>query len=193
MAPKMNMPSILDKGILCHNKAQGIEHIDFSLYGVQKRRLPYHDYVPLYFNTHTPMQYVLTHDVKGRKAVIEQSDLVFILFKAQTIFSIPNVQFTDGNAADRESTLYKEMTDLGKLDWPVILEKNRCYNSELKRKKAAEVLVPSRIPPEYFQKIACYDGDAIDYIKENVEKNNIQTLQRHNIPIIIDSVLYYND
>ena len=187
MAHRENVPSILEKGILCHTEVQGIEHIDFSTSGVQLRRLQFHDYVPLYFNVHTPMQYVLTHEAKGKKAVIEQNDLVFILFKAQTIFSIPNIQFTDGNAADGETTFYKELKDLEKLDWSEILKRNGCYTSELKRVKAAEVLVPSHIPPDYFHEIVCYSSDTIDYIKEKVKKDNIQT----NIPIVIDSSLYY--
>ncbi len=64
-----NVPLVMTKGILSYNKVRAISHISFADISVQRRRdnlyiqgenRHIHDYVPLYFTTHTPMQYVLT-------------------------------------------------------------------------------------------------------------------------------------
>ena len=64
IAPIVNMPSILFRGILSYNKVQKIKHVNYAPWEVQQRRdspIPdigkmIHDYVPLYFAIHTPMQ-----------------------------------------------------------------------------------------------------------------------------------------
>lgn len=62
MLPAENVPAVMRKGILSYNKAKSFPHRSFADESVQRRRehliIPganrhIHDYVPLYFTTHT--------------------------------------------------------------------------------------------------------------------------------------------
>ena len=83
MAPIDNVPSILATGILSYNLIlrmhlnhrdiadDRVQEIRKSIIPLTKRSI--HDYVPLYFGTQTPMQYVITHPAmtRGRKQILE--------------------------------------------------------------------------------------------------------------------------
>lgn len=175
MAPMDNAAMILVLGILSYNKAKDLPHRSVALWSVQKRRksrIPgtgkrIHDYVPLYFVTHTPMQYVITTSAptKRRNKVLKQKNLVFIEVDATKVFSLPGVIFSDGNAASNETSFYSDLADLDKLDWDSIWRPNEyphCYDPEWKRKKASEILVPDRIPIEFFSRVVVFNHEAKD-------------------------------
>lgn len=166
MLPLENVSTVMKRGILSYNKAKSLPHRSFADASVQWRRdhliIPgadrhIHDYVPLYFTTHTPMQYVLT---QGANRVIEQGDLVFIEVDAVRAFSTPGTVFTDGNVASGETYIYTDLECLSELDWHVVREVPNCYSREYKRKKAAEVLVPDHIPSDYFLRVVVFDAKA---------------------------------
>ena len=166
IAPVSNIPSILARGILSFNRVQKIEHQDFSMRYVQKRReeeIPgtgkeIHDYVPLYFATHTPMQRVLIFGTKNKPRSISCIELAFIVLNGSSIFQQPGVIFTDGNAASEKTGFYTNLADLEKLDWDIIRRRSGTTR-DYKRKKAAEVLVPNFIPVTYFNKIVVFNED----------------------------------
>lgn len=156
MAPMTNVRSIVARGILSHNQVpeQGLKATSFADLGVNHRRekksVPecgrsLHDFVPLYWATHTPMQYVITMKPKGPKG-IAQDDLVFIVMNAQDILEMDGVMTTNGNAADDNAQFYAGGGAIPKLDWDVIKTSN-CFSKTWKFLKAAEVLVPDCIPP----------------------------------------------
>lgn len=179
MAPMENVPSILDHGILSNNRAKHIDHKDFSAQDVQLQRkfiisgtfrTP-HNYVPLYFATNTPMQYVITTPAftKNRNRVTNNNDLIFIELDAIKIFKLHGVIFTDGNVAASKTCFYKDIADLDKLDWNTINSPNQypyCYDSEWKRKKGSEVLVPDAIPVTFFTRIVAFSDEAIQKLSE---------------------------
>lgn len=162
MAHIHNIPSILEHGILCYNKARNVKHKSISDHHVQSRRdrrfiegyRTIHDYVPLYFATHTPMQYVITQNGES-PYYISPLFLAFIEVDPIKVFQTPGVVFTDGNSACRETRFFKDMNDLEQIDWDII-KKKRCFSREYKRKKSAEVLIPDRIPVDYFLGIVVF-------------------------------------
>ncbi|MCD6230833.1 MAG: DUF4433 domain-containing protein [Dehalococcoidia bacterium] len=173
-----NMPSIFAQGILCHERVQNLDHYDFSNASVQRRRrrqVPkigkeIHRYVPLFFTTHTPMQYILITNAptKGRKQSLSQEELVIIEINANRVFQLEGVFFTDGNAASKQTKFYSDVADLDKLDWDIIHLPNeypQCYNSDYQRKKASEVLVPDHVPIGFFDHIVVYSQDALIALK----------------------------
>ncbi|MBI5047808.1 MAG: DUF4433 domain-containing protein [Deltaproteobacteria bacterium] len=183
MAPIENIPSILDQGILSNKRAKHIDHKDFSDQEIQLQRkftimgtlrTP-HDYVPLYFATHTPMQYVITTPAftKNRNRVTNNNDLIFIELDAIKIFKIHGVVFTDGNVAASRTCFCTDIADLDELDWNTINSPNQwpyCYDSEWKRKKASEVLVPDAIPATFFTRIVVFSNEAIQKLSEMTNK-----------------------
>lgn len=181
MAHIENIPSILSRGILCYNKAKKINHIDFASSNthlrVQKKRSPQvigprgetlHDYVPLHFSTHTPMQWLLTKGSHAEKASVLQEDLVFIECNFHSIKTLPGRIFTDGNAASDETKFFVDISDLTKLNWNTINREQTRYpkNQKYKREKMAEFLVPGQIAPQHFTALHVFNKNAGDKLNK---------------------------
>jgi len=198
MAPMSNVPFILALGILSYNIAKELPHKDVSLWSVQKRReklIPgtnkkIHDYVPLYFSTHTPMQYNITQGNKYSDPVINQKDLVFFEIDAVKIFELDGIVFTDGNAASKDTRFYYDISSLDELDWYIIRYVSDTYSKDYKRKKAAEVLVPNRVPTNFFNRVIVYNKEALCKLNTIVE-NIWEKLKKSEVNVDWDSMLNY--
>lgn len=147
-----NMPSIREHGLLSHNAAQqaGAVSVDISDPDVQELRgdksafdRPLHDYVPLYFNPKNPMLY--------RRRNI-QNDLVILLFDRALLVQ-DGVIFTDGNAANRPTNFFNDISRLADLDWACIRAEYWNDHPDGTRIRCAEVLVPDAIPFSAIQRI----------------------------------------
>jgi hypothetical protein len=114
-----------------------------------------HDFVPFYWATHTPMQYVQTI----RDKVISQDDLVFFVCDAEEILELPRIWTSDGNAASRETSVPPGRGAEPLMDWKIINTWD-CRSKKYKRKKCAEVLVPDLVPPELIKRICVYSDAA---------------------------------
>ena len=152
-----NLVSILERGILCHNDAARIRHVDLSDPEVQRRRqarplpngMPLHAYANLYVNPRNAMMYRLAS---------EKPEGVCLLEIEAAVLDLPGVLVTDQNAAsdwrrvepapgglaiiDRERTFTR--------DWSTY------SGAELYRRKSAtcaEILVPGRVPPRLLRRV----------------------------------------
>jgi hypothetical protein len=148
-----NLRSIESYGILsrCRVQSLGLQAVDISDRNVQWGRMfrrigerSLHEYVPLFFRPLTPMQYVVCVQ-KGMR------DEVALIEVDVSVFALPGVIFTDGNARSHDTRFYEELDDLEKLDWN-ILDIPNAWSKEYKRKKSAEVLVPDAVPPGYLKR-----------------------------------------
>jgi len=210
MTPMENVPLILALGIQSYNnlnnKKHPLHHRSIAFWSVQQLRTSVipgtnktaHDYVPLYFATHTPMQYVCTKGTRWRNRTLDQNDLLFIEVNAVKVFQVPVVIFTDGNAAASETKFYTEPDGLDKLDWKVINTQN-CYSKEYKHKKAAEVLVPDSVPVKLFKRIVVFskkasvnlDKEVKAWLKKGLSKNNLPYLSQYRSKVKVDPSHYY--
>jgi hypothetical protein len=201
MAPVFNVPSVLDRGILSHHAAHPWGHTDFSLDEMQEKReqkivpiskRPLHDYANLYFVTHTPMQYVLTHDNKWDHEQIAQDELVFIEVDPVRAFLAPGMVFTDGNAGRFLTQFYNNVDHLSRLDWE-ILGRKRGSGSDYKRLKSAEVLVPDRIPVDWFTRVVVYSQGGANMLGLLLDRYNKGRRMAITISCAyeIDTSLYY--
>ncbi len=202
MLSRDNLPSILERGILCRNKALLYMKKDISYKKVQSRRsykyaydgkiIDIHDYVPLYFVTNTPTRYVIEYGkgdriFGGKEPMCEPGELIFIELDALKVFSTPGIIFTDGNSASKNTKFYINIQDLDKLDWNMIYKdmtykewrrvRKTDYYREYKRKKCSEVLVPNQIPIDFFNTIIVGHNDVFELLKDKC-KNNIEILKR---------------
>jgi len=162
-----NLISIAVLGILPYNKTRLISHATISNWHIQKYRRSLHDYVPLYFATHTPMQYFITHKFAP---AIQNNDLVFVELDALTIFQLSDVSFTDGNAASRLTSTYIDLSDLKKLDMEVIQTIKRCYSPEYRRLKAAEVLVKGSVNSGSFLRFVFHSNESRTRFSEMIKR-----------------------
>jgi hypothetical protein len=161
-----NLQSIIQNGILSHNRSRNIEHRSIANVEVQQRRekicvddLPLHDYANLYFAKKTPMQY----SIKDR-----ESEICFICIENK-ILLLDGVYFSDGNAASDATNFYNDLNNLDKVPWDVIRASYWSNYKDGKRRRNAEVLVPHEISPKYFIRIVVSNEKMYKDAKDKID------------------------
>lgn len=147
-----NVPSILKRGILSHNKSLNINFHDISESGVQERRVKkkipgtnksLHDYANLYFDAHNPM-------LSARRS---KNDEICVLRIKNIVLNIDGVIITDKNAA-RECWFKTVDEGLPLLNKDEIYATFWTDNNPIKEYKnagikCAEILVPDCVHSDY--------------------------------------------
>ncbi len=179
-----NVPSILKRGILSHNKSRNINFHDISESGVQERRakkkIPgtnksLHDYANLYFDAHNPM-------LSARRS---KNNEICVLRIKNRVLDIDGVIITDKNAA-RECWFKTVEEGLPLLNKDEIYATFWTDNNDLIKEdrhkgiKCAEVLVPDCVHQDYI--IGAY-------VANNAASNNLRRLS--DLGIIIESKLFF--
>ena len=150
--PIVNIPSVLEYGILSHDCCAKLPHADVSMSGVQDRRdkvqvtggLRLHKYANLYFHARNPM-------MSARK--YHAANLCVLRVSTQ-VLGLEGVVISDQNAASnyirfRSSSALDER-NFDKIyaeDWRHL--DNKVAYWQHKSMKCAEVLVPDCIEPKY--------------------------------------------
>ena len=172
-------------GLLCKNDMRALPYLSLANEDVQTLRAgktvfdrPLHDYVPLYFGKKTPMV-----AVNGDR----NEEMIFFRYSLN-ILAWPDVVFSDGNAATKSTVfhLFQSIESLDALDTSAVLATRYAGDLELKRRKQAEILVPSFLSlPEAYE-IICFSEGA----KKKVEY--ILSFDRGlNIPVRVDASFYF--
>ena len=147
--PIDNIPSVMDKGILCHRESDKLNHKSIAMQEVQDRRegknvqggRPLHDYANLYFDPRNPMMY-------KKKSLA--SDLCILRISLE-VLDMRDVVVSDQNAASNYARFYNPLEGISNLDFRTILCKDwtsadQVLEWQQKSKKCAEVLVPICVP-----------------------------------------------
>jgi len=147
-----------------------------------------HEYAPLYFGTHTPMQYVVTRDNAGEQGEI----ITFAEVNLERVLSTDGVWFTDGNAASDDTSFYNGMEGIAAIHWDLVLDRKPCTSDDWKRWKAAEVLVPRQVPPEYIDRYVFLDAEISHRFDAMVEQfANSGLLSYTGLQAVHDSSHFY--
>lgn len=152
-----NVPSILQRGILCHESSQGVDHRSVASEEVQARRairripqgLRLHQYTNLYFNGRNAMLFKILRDDDVSKRV--PAEQLTVLQVSPNVLDLPGVVVTDINAAaDAAPRWFTVSEGIPRLDGDVIFA--QYWNSyEHRQKMMAEVLVPHRVTLEFIE------------------------------------------
>lgn len=148
-----NIPSIMQNGILCHDRASRIQHTSVAIESVQSRRADVripngrqlHQYANLYFDYHNPMLSYLR----------AQNEELCILALSASVLDIPDCIVSDRNAAVAIAMFYPANEGIDKLDYEKILAQfwlhpdDEVEERNHKAIKCAEILVPDHIPYNY--------------------------------------------
>jgi ssDNA thymidine ADP-ribosyltransferase, DarT len=150
-----NVPSILEWGILSHNKSLRLPHDDsIAMPEVQEKRkakkIPgtnkkLHDYANLYFDAHNPML------CKRR----DLNDRICVLRVDSSVLELQNVVIADQNAASNWVRFYPKEEGLAAIDKDRLFARywthpgNQIEEWVHSSAKCAEVLVPNMIEPSY--------------------------------------------
>lgn len=147
-----NIPSIMQRGLLSHEKSSKIRHTSIAMEEVQDRRdkicipngMPLHRYANVYFDPRNPMLYV-------RK---DENESLCILKFDRAILDIEGVVVSDRNASSDYASFYQPDIGLRKIDFKLVYasywtDDNPYEYMRKKSIKCAEVLVPYQVPYEY--------------------------------------------
>jgi hypothetical protein len=150
--PLENIPSVLEHGILSHEKAAKLKHRSVAMTEVQDRRdkkhvpggLKLHQYANLYFHARNPMLY-------KRKA---EAANICVLRVSTAVLQIDGVVITDCNAASYYVRFYHP-SQLALLDLDAIFAMDWTHRNDPmayyrhRKQKCAEVLVPHCVEPRF--------------------------------------------
>ncbi len=152
--PIANLLSVMDRGILSHERAKRLDHSDIAMPEIQERRdrvrvpngLMLHQYANLYFHARNPMLF-------KRK---EESEQLCILSVSVAVLKLDGVVISDRNASSQYARFLPpsqlnllELDQIYAQDWrhpndPIAYYRHRSQ-------KCAEVLIPHSIAPEYIR------------------------------------------
>ncbi len=163
ITPIANVPSILNLGILSHNRAKRVPHESVAMNEIQDRRAgvtvpggrKLHEYVNLYICARNPMMY--------KRQTQHQS--LCVLRINPNVINIAGVVITDGNASGdyvRFSAAPRGLAIVDR-DWTFADDWRDPDPIQYFRKKAAkcaEVLVPDKVEPDYITGayVSCQDA-----------------------------------
>jgi hypothetical protein len=150
--PIANVPSMLQHGLLSHNRAAKVIHQSVAMPAIQQRRIkkvvpsgrPLHDYVNLYFHARNPMLY---------KRQAEHQALCVLRISAD-VLDLPGAIICDGNAASDYTAFFASPGGLKHLNRDDVFaerwtDPDPIIKWEKARKRCAEVLAPDQIEIRY--------------------------------------------
>lgn len=149
IVPMANLPSIIEIGILCHARAERVQHVSVAAQEIQDIRAgkvvpngrPLHDYANLYIDARNPMMFRVIKERGHHK--------LSVLRVSTDVLDLPNVVITDGNAAGGMTRFGPAPQGLAMIDQKLVFAEWWNGSHEAKRCRCAEVLVPDRVPPEF--------------------------------------------
>ena len=137
------------------------------------------DYVPFYF---TPFSVMMKNIHSGRGVLQRANEEIVIL-----VSSIPHIQeqgldflFTDSHAYYQWTNFYNDISDLDKIDWPILQARDfaRDPNDPAKFERyQAEALIHQSCPISGLLGIVCYT----DALKKNIQ----QLLNERNLNLSV--------
>lgn len=128
------------------------------------------DFIPFYFGIRMPMLYVIQNGGNFTTNSTHPADIIYVTCKIIDIYNsnIP-FYFSDGHAIDAYTQFYNKEQFLNIpriIDWNAIRAQywGGNNNLDLKRKKQAEFLVETDIPPSLICDFGCYNTQAANYL-----------------------------
>ena len=161
--PIANIPSVMQHGILSHERAEKLQHHSVAMQPVQDRRdskrvpagLKLHQYANLYFHARNPMMFVRKADAPN----------LCVLQISLDVLRVDGVVITDSNAAstyvrflDPSQWSEIDFNDVFADDWTHADNPPRYYQH--KSRKCAEVLAPHGVGPQLISGAYVVDATA---------------------------------
>jgi len=178
-----NLAGIVTNGLQSHNLmlVTSQKYFDLSDPSVQLGReqkiIPatgknLHDYVPLYFGWKPPM--LFTHQDKFE-------EIIYLRFSLN-ILTTHGAVISDGNARSHGTSFYlfSGFDDLTNLNVKAINDVKWSGDSEKKRQKQAEILIPNLIPFSQVLDIICYSPRASKQVVDILQNLGITKTVRDN-------------
>jgi hypothetical protein len=127
------------------------------------------DYVPFYFAPRSPMLFKISRRGVEQYREGRQEPLIYLVTAVDMIerLGLPFV-FSDGNCAKFITDVFDDLSDLDKVDWPLM--KDRYWNDtasdgDRMRRRMAEFLVYDRIPWSAFLGVGTMTEDVAAHVR----------------------------
>ncbi|MDY7018242.1 MAG: DUF4433 domain-containing protein [Nitrospirota bacterium] len=165
ITPIANVPSILERGILSHNRAKPVRHESVAMNDIQDRRAKVivpggrklHEYVNLYICARNPMMY-------KRQAQFKE---LCVLRVSPEVIDLPRVVVCDTNASSEYAKFKAAPGGLNIVnkEWTFAeywTDPDQITEWKKKVAKCAEVLVPDKVAPHFITGayVACPEAQA---------------------------------
>jgi len=164
-----------------NNKSVSVDNGDFL--SQNSPSIVLGDYIPFYFGIKMPMLYVAQQGGNFVMQATQPKDIIYIACSLEKIINSEiEYFFSDGHATDNLTTFY-DSSSVNEL--PNIIDWNSVKapfwggqeNLNIKRKKQAELLISSDLPPEFIIGYVCYSQEAKEQlIKIGVDENLIKII-----------------
>jgi hypothetical protein len=185
IVPIRTVPSILQRGILSHRRAEGVEHESIALQEVQDLRArvtvpngrALHEYTNLYICARNPMLY---------KRKDRHSEITVLRINSD-VLDLPNTVVTDSNAGSKYVRFSPAPSGLAIVDGHRTFARTWKHPNDQRdewrhsAQKCAEVLIPNVVPVRYITGA---------YVACDLSQRNLQILAP-NLPITIDADLFF--
>lgn len=162
-----NVGSILQHGIVSHNRAKGLLHCDISMRNIQdlraKKKVPgglaLHDYANLYFNGRNKMM----------AAKRPQYAEICVLRVSPDVLDLPGAVIADQNASSKYVLFLKSPAGLKKLSYDEVFVRSWiCADDQIREWRlgsavCAELLIPHKVEPRFI--VGAYVRDRVSLSK----------------------------
>jgi len=179
--PIVNIPSVMNHGILSYEQAEQLPHRSVAMSEIQEKRdkkkvpngLMLHQYANLYFHARNPMLY---------KRAIEAESLC-VLQVSHMVISLPNVVLTDQNAASKY-VRFLGANQINQINFEMVYAEDwRHPNDQIafwrhSSTKCAEVLIPHKVEQQFIQGAYVVNNKANNELLE-MEFNKAVSISPH--------------
>lgn len=156
-------------------------------------------YVRFYFGAKTPTQY-RNEGIKSIASISNNAHCpvpIFLLFDFVKLLSLPEVRFSNGNIAATNPEIYDDITDLEKLEFNYIYNRESLPSNPYSRHiiycRHAEVLVRDELKIDEFLKYICVRSEAERETLLTLLDENAQQLYREKIKVFTKDGIFYKD
>ncbi|TKD35261.1 DUF4433 domain-containing protein [Azotobacter chroococcum] len=173
--PIENLPSVYQRGILCHDAASAVAHASVAKQEIQDRRvgktvpngMRLHQYANLYFCARNPMLYLRQQ---------EHSALCVIRVN-RSVLDLPGVVISDQNAASNWVRFFSYPAGLSMINFDYVFAESWADPDEQthwrkKAAKCAEALIPNSVHPSYITGFYTCDQQAKQCVEAVIESLN---------------------
>ncbi|MBL8812376.1 MAG: DUF4433 domain-containing protein [Planctomycetaceae bacterium] len=182
-----NLPWILEHGLHCANSSTvDPNFVPIGLPDLIRKRaawpvpVPPHgflsDYVPFYF---TPWSIMMCNITTGFNGVIKRPNREIAIIVSRVFrladYGVPFV-FTNGHARLKETEFFSNTSDLGRIDWKLLINKDFQKDPEDPGKLGryqAECLAFRHVPAQALLGIVCYDQQNATQVAGEVERRGL--------------------
>jgi len=178
------VPSIIEKGILSHNRVEqlGLETIPIYNHGIVDARKnktapdgrSLWDFANLYFQPRNPMLY--------RVMLEQQEDIIIIEVKPDVLLT-PGSYIANGNAANTDTEILSPLKGLESIDSHILSKEFWTGEDGTKRRIMAECLVPGAIPADQIGAIYVPNRELMVKLKILIPDSRV--------PILIEPKLFF--